>query len=182
MEGSILAVERNRGVIVLLDLGAIDCDSSKQAFGTRVAQGLRVHLPVGACRSMPPNRACCRRCLAAEFKLAGEQPLHTLVIHEQHDKIDGLAASLEAKIASTDRNECWRTPSMGRAAGNHTASMLSADDEYALPHAWHHSDALSAIQHFFRDALVRRHHDLMQHDASILQACGAVLQSGSGER
>src|SRR5208283_2801454 len=125
MEGNILAVERNRGVIVLLDLGAIHGDSSKQAFGTRVAQGLRVHLPVGASRGVPSNRTRCRRCLAAEFKLTREQSLHTLVIHEQDDEIDGLAASLEAKIAPTNRNECRRAPAVGSAAGDHTATMLS---------------------------------------------------------
>src|ERR1035437_6667099 len=32
-EGNIFAIDRNGGVIVLLDLGAIHCDSSKQAFG-----------------------------------------------------------------------------------------------------------------------------------------------------
>src|ERR1019366_4118901 len=109
-EGNIFAIDRNGGVIVLLDLGAIHCDSSKQAFGARVAQGLRGHLPVGACRLMPSNRPGCRGGFAAEFKLAREQPLHTFVIHEQHDEIDRLSASLEAKIAAADRNECRRTP------------------------------------------------------------------------
>src|SRR5271166_5341324 len=104
-KGNVLSVKRLGGIIVLLDDGAIYRDSSKQAFGARVAQGLRVHLPVRAGRCMASNWAGSRRRFAAELELTGKQLLHACVVHEQNDKINRLNASLEAKIASTDRNE-----------------------------------------------------------------------------
>src|SRR5579863_450744 len=108
------------------------------------------------------------RCFASEFKLTGEQPLHPLVIHKQHDEIDGLTPSLEAKVASTDRNECWCAPSMAGTARNHAATMFAADKKCALRHAWYHRDALGAMQHFFGNAFIRRRHDLVHDQTGCL--------------
>src|ERR1700692_3679677 len=111
---------------------------------------------------MPSNRASGCGCFAAELEFARQQPLYTFVIHEQHDEVDRLSASLEAKVATPDGDECRCTPAMGSPAGTHAAAVLSADDESTLRHVRNHGNTLGIIEHFFRNALIRCSHDFLE--------------------
>src|SRR5438067_9857875 len=57
MEGSITAVDCKRGVIILFDDGAVQCNSRKYAFRPGVGKDLGVQLPVCAGRCVAANRA-----------------------------------------------------------------------------------------------------------------------------
>jgi hypothetical protein len=60
--------------------------------------------------------------------------------------------------------------------------MLATDEESAFPHVWNHRDTLGAREHFLRDALIWRGHDLVQGRAGCLQAIFRRWLSGFGKR
>ena len=54
--------------------------------------------------------------------------------------------------------------------------MLSSDDEPALHQVRHNGDTLGVLQYLFRDAVVRRLHDLVQHFGCVIEAIDALAQ------
>jgi hypothetical protein len=43
---------------------------------------------------MTANRPCCNRSFTTQLKLAGEQVLETLVVHDQHNQVNAFYADL----------------------------------------------------------------------------------------
>src|SRR5271165_7365000 len=131
---------------------------------------------------MPSNRTSSCRGFSAKLELAGKQLLYACVIHEQHDEVDRLRACLEAKIPATNRDKRRRAPAVLTPAGDNSASMLAADDESALPHVGNHRDTPGASEHFLRNTLIGRSHNLLQCRARCLQTIFRRWPSRFGER
>src|ERR1700722_11307420 len=109
-------VEFASAVFVLLHDGAVQADAGEHAAGTRVGQYLRAHLPIRAAFGVASNGTGRYRGVGAEFKFAGEQVLHAVVVHDEHDQINRLAADLKPDTASGDGEKCRSAPSLGSAA------------------------------------------------------------------
>src|SRR5262245_57407287 len=104
---------------------------------------------------MTPDRPGRHRRIRTQRKLARQQMLHAVVVHDQHDEIHGLSANLESKAPAFDRKESRRTPSLRCAAACDSASVLRAEYKSALQHRWHHGDALCFSENFLRDSRIR---------------------------
>src|SRR5438128_5924433 len=91
---------------------------------------------------MPADRPGGYAGVGAQFELAGEQVLHSFLVHDQHDQINRLAADLQAEASALHGKKCGITPAFdGTATGDATA-ILGAEHETSLEHRWHHRHAL----------------------------------------
>ena len=54
-------------------------------------------------------------------------------------------------------------------AGGYALAVLRAKHKAALDHVGHDGNALCVLQYFFRNAFIRRGHDLVQHQRCIIQ-------------
>ena len=70
---------------------------------------------------------------------------------------------------------------VGGAAGGDAAAILRAKDKAALEHVRHNGNALGVFQNFFRNAFVRRGHDLVQHAACMIQPVVGCFATGSAQ-
>src|SRR3989338_9020439 len=108
---------------------------------------------------MTANRSCRGGAFAGNLKLAGEQVLQALIIHDQHQQIHALDTGLQASAAAANGNECWSAPTAGRAASRNSFSMLTAKDETGFKQVWNYDHALGVFQHLFRYTAIRSSHD-----------------------
>src|SRR5579863_10746734 len=102
VEGDHALIELARTVFVLFDHGPVQADAGKYAASARVGEHLRPHLPIRVAFRMPAHRPRGYRGVGTELKLAREQVLHPVVVHDEHDEIDCLAADLKTDAAARD--------------------------------------------------------------------------------
>src|SRR5207244_5604050 len=93
------------------------------ALRARVAQLLCPCLPIGVRRGMPADRPGGYAGVGAQFELAGEQVLHAILVHDQHDQINRLAADLQSEASTFDSEECRSAPPFRRTATGHAAAI-----------------------------------------------------------
>src|SRR5579864_5609253 len=122
----------------------------------------------------------CTRRFARELKLAGEQVLEALFVHNQHDQIHTFDSDLQSGAPTAHRDECRGAPTIRSAAGGYATSVLAANNEAAFDQVGHYQDALGTAQYFFRNALVRRCHDRAQNFDGRLQPCNRIFASRAG--
>src|SRR2546422_599389 len=97
--------------------------------------------------------------------------LQTLIIHNEHHEIHAFNADLKAETSASHRDESRCTPAFIRsAAGGNSSTMFGAYHETTLHQVRNHYHTLGAIQHLFRNSLVRRVHNLLQYLGGGLQA------------
>src|SRR5579862_9918485 len=149
-----MTVELTGAVFVLLDNRAVEDGSRKDAPGAGIAKNLRAQFPVSIGSSGAPYWAGGDAGITAELELARKQFAHAVLIHDQHDQIDGLAANLKAKTSALHHEKCRCTPAFGGAATGDAAAIAGANDEAAVQHAGDNRDALGRSQNLFGDALV----------------------------
>ena len=101
--------------------------------------------------------------------------LQTFVVHHQHHQVNAFRANLKTPASAADGDERGGAPARGRATAGDAAAMLTAENEAGLDQVRNHDDAFRVIQHFFRDALVGRIHNLLEHVAGILQPLDRIL-------
>src|SRR2546427_5185669 len=65
---------------------------------------------------MPADRPGGYAGVGAQFELAGEQVLHAILVHDQHDQINRLAADLQSEASTFDSEECRSAPPFRRTA------------------------------------------------------------------
>src|SRR5438552_841903 len=136
------SVELASAVFVLLNLRAAQFQAGKRTPCAGIAEHLGLQLPVRIRCSMAADRARGHTGVGTEFELAGEQILHAIVVHDQHDEIYRLPTNLQPKAATFDREECRGTPTLGRTATGHTAAVTGAQNESTLQHGGHYGNAL----------------------------------------
>src|SRR5579872_2758630 len=129
---------------------------------------------------MTSDRAGRDRSFTGKLKLAGEQMLETLVIHDQHDQIHVFDSDLQSPASAANGDECGGAPAISSTASGHTASVLATKDEATLNQVGHDENALRVAQHFFRDAFIRRGHDCVNDKYGPLQAVYRVLAGRTG--
>ena len=105
--------------------------------------------------------------------------LKALVVHNQHHQVHAFDADLQTPASSANRNERWRAPASGGAAGGDAASMFATKDEATFNQMGNYQNALRIAQHFFRNAFVRSSHDGVQNIDRRLQAFDRVFASGT---
>ena len=94
---------------------------------------------------MPADRPGGYAGVGAQFELAGEQVLHAILVHDQHDQINSLAADLQSEASTFDSEECRSAPPFRRTATGHAAAIARTHNKSTLQHGWHH-------RHTFRRA------------------------------
>ena len=124
---------------------------------------------------MPSYRAGRRGAFSAELEFAGKQVLQAFVVHHQHHQVDAFGADLKTPASAADGNKCGRAPAGGGAAAGDAAAVLTAENEAGLDQVRDYHDAFRTVQHFFRNALVGRIHDLLEHVAGILQPLDGIF-------
>ena len=85
-------------------------------------------------------------------------------------------ADLQSPASAGDGKERRSAPSVGGAAGGDASAILRAKHEAALEQVGHDGHALCVFQNFFRNALIRRRHDLVQHTAGMIQPVDRLLR------
>src|SRR5262252_5237381 len=119
---------------------------------------------------MASDRTRSRAGIPPQFELAGEQVLHAVVIHDEHDQVDRFAADLQAETASLDREESGCAPALWRPATRDTLAVASTEYETAFEQARDYRDTLRRAQHFFRHTLVRCRLDFIKDRRRALDA------------
>lgn len=185
-EGNHASVEGAGVVFVLLHYGAVQAHAGKEAAGSRVGQDLGAHGDIGHALGEASDRAGCSRCVRAYLEVAGEQGLHAVLVHHQHDQVNRLSAGLEAEAAAFNAEECGRAPAVGVAAGDHAFTQSGAEDEAALDHGRDNGNAFGRIHDLLRNAAVGRGHHVIEHLCGRLQPFDIfftiVGQANCGER
>jgi hypothetical protein len=105
--------------------------------------------------------------------------LHSPLVLDDHDQINAFDADLQSPAAAGDGKERRRAPAVCGPAGGNASAILRAKDKAALDHVRHHGHALCVLQNFFRNALIRRGHDLVQHRAGMIQPVNRCFAIGS---
>src|SRR5437899_12919445 len=83
-----------------------------------------------------------------QFELAGEQVLHAILVHDQHDQINSLAADLQSEASAFHSKECRSAPAFRGAATGHAAPITRADNKSTLQHGRHHRHTFRRAQDF----------------------------------
>src|SRR5580698_1120450 len=114
---------------------------------------------------MTANRACCRRSVAAQLKVAVDEVLHAVFVLDDHDQVNAFDADLQSPASAGDGKECWRAPAVFSAAGCDAAAIFRAEDKAALEQVGDDGYAARMLEDFLGNASVGSRHDFMQ-DAS----------------
>ncbi len=160
------------GIIVPSNRSAIQRQTCKGTLGARVSQNFCFEFPIRFGRSMSSDWSCRRRGIRSELELACQQLLHAFVILDNHDQVHALDANLQSPAAASDGKERWCAPSGQSATCRYASAILCTKYEATLNHVRYYRDALRVFQHFFRYAVIRRGHDLVEHFAGIVQPIG----------
>jgi hypothetical protein len=112
---------------------------------------------------MTANGACCDRSFPGEFKLAGEQVLETLIVHDQHDEVYAFEADLQSGATAANRDKRGGAPTFSGTARRHTPSVFATKDKATFDQVRHHQDALRLAQNLFGDPLVWSRHNRVQN-------------------
>jgi hypothetical protein len=137
-----VSVELERALAIDLDERPVQLQSRKHATRPGIAQHLCAHLPVGIRCGMAAHRPRRHTCVSTQFELAAQQAGHALVIHDQHDEVDCLAADLQPEAAAFNGEERGIAPTLAGAAAGNAAPIASAEHESAFQHGRNHGDAL----------------------------------------
>src|ERR1700733_4401670 len=129
---------------------------------------------------MTSHRACGSGCVSANLKLAGEQMLKSMIVHNQHDQVNSFHANLQAPASSSNGDKRGSAPTIRCAACRDTATVFAANHESTLHQVWDHDDTLRAAQHFFGDALIRSLDDGVEYVGRQLQTINRVLAARAG--
>src|SRR5437763_7143812 len=111
----VTAIDGAGRVVILLYDGAFERQTCEYAFGSGVGKQFRIHFPISSGGCVAAHRTRGHGPFTAKRKLAREQLLETLVIHDEHNQVNTFEADLQSYIAATNRDECWRAPAVGRA-------------------------------------------------------------------
>src|SRR6476646_4868230 len=103
---------------------------------------------------MPAHGSRCHRRISANFKLAGEEFLHTLRAAEYHDEVNGFYAKLRSPTAASHLNKCRSAPSTRRAASDYAFAFFSSEDKSAFDHVRYDGHALCVPHDVVGNALV----------------------------
>src|SRR5439155_26788609 len=118
---------------------------------------------------MPADRPGGYAGVGAQFELAGEQVLHAILVHDQHDQINRLAADLQSEASTFDSEECRSAPPFRRTATGHAAAIARTHNKSTLQHGWHHRHTFRPAQYFLWNTLIRRLLNLIQNVRRDLQ-------------
>src|SRR5581483_9900281 len=111
-----------------------------------------------------------------------KQMLQSLVIHDKHDQVHSLYTNLQTPASAANRHECRRAPAVRSAARRYASSMLTTENEAAFDQVGDDDHAFGAVQHLFRDPVIRSSHDCLEHFGGGLQAIHRVLFPRSSPR
>src|SRR5580658_2118853 len=131
-EGHHAAIEFTGAVLVLLDDRASQFESGEEATGARVGQNLGPHLPIGIGGGVASDGTGGCAGISAEFELAGEQVIHAVLVHDQHDDVGRLAADLQAETTAADNEESRRAPAFWSAATGNAFAIAAAEHESSI--------------------------------------------------
>src|SRR2546425_42958 len=101
---------------------------------------------------MPADRPGGYAGVGAQFELAGEQVLHAILVHDQHDQINRLAADLQSEASTFDSEECRSAPPFRRTATGHAAAIARTHNKSTLQHGWHPFDTDAAYRRTEKDS------------------------------
>ena len=100
--------------------------------------------------------------------------VHAILIHDQHDQIDGLASELKTPASSRNGYRRWRTPPISitvrSPARSNSFSVPTAKTYGDVHHRRNHDDAVCIGQDLGRNALVGRTHNFVEDVSRIMQA------------
>jgi hypothetical protein len=173
--GDVVAVDGFGGIVIAANCSAGQRESGKGASGTRVRQDLGFQLPIRVGRSIAPYRSSRRRGIRSVLELAGEQLQHSLVILNDHDQVHAFDADLQSPASASDSEECRRASSDGGSAGGNASPIFRAKHKAALEHVGRDGNALCVFEDFFRNTLVGRRHDLMEHCTRMVEPIGCCF-------
>lgn len=149
-----LPVELFRRVMILIQLGALDCRSNISSPGAGIAED--GGLPSARTGSFASHWACCGIHSGPYLEMAGIEGLHALVVHHHHDVAHFLPANLSAEAGAGEREWSRGTPvPTGGAAGGDPVAVPGADNETALKHFRNDGDALGIAEHSVRNSGIR---------------------------
>ena len=101
--------------------------------------------------------------------------LQALLVHHQHHEVNALDANLKSPASTANGYERGRAPPTARPTARHAAAVFAAKNESTLHQVGHHHDALSAIEYFLRNPLIRGRHDFVQNRRRVIQALRRVF-------
>src|SRR6185437_14054400 len=107
--------------------------------------------------------------------------VETVAGAEHHDDVGGLSAQLQAPTAAANLDEDRRAPAIAIAASGQAFAVGAAEAQGKTLLAGHDGDALRALEHFLRDALVGSLHHFLEDLIRALDASGIVVKIGSGK-
>ena len=131
-EGDHSSVELTGRVLVLLDHRSRETDSRKRSASPRVGQDLRSQLPVRVGGGVASHGACGYGRIGTQLEFAGKKVFQSVLVHDQHDQVNCLAADLETHTPAAGENECGSTPTGGSPAARDSAAIARGHDESRL--------------------------------------------------
>jgi len=102
-----------------------------------------------------------------QLKFARQHIVHAVLVHDEHDKINGLRSDLETEAAARNGEERRSAPALRRTATGNAPPIACPHHKTTFNHGRHYGDTLGRAQHFFGNALVRRCLDLIQDIGSV---------------
>src|SRR5437899_3515629 len=112
---------------------------------------------------MPADRPGGYADVVTEFELAGEQVLYAILVHDQHDQINSLAADLQSEASTFDSEECRSAPPLRCAATCYATAIARTHNKSTLQHGRHHRHTFRRAQDFLWNTLIRRRLNLIQN-------------------
>src|SRR5271167_2853930 len=101
--------------------------------------------------------------ISAQLELARKELIHAVLVHDQHDQVNGLSTDLEAPTSTDDFERRGSAPAVSRAARGRAFAVLGANDKATLLHRRGNGHANRGLHDLLRDSLVRRRHDFIQN-------------------
>src|SRR5207302_5619429 len=136
------AVQDTGFIVVLFDHRAIQFDTREDAASAGISQHLRLHLPVGAAFGLASDGTSRNRTFGTQLELAGQQVVHTFLVHNEHNQVDSFAAELQAPASTGDGERCGGAPAPSRPACGNATAITATNDESTLDHRRYDRHAL----------------------------------------
>src|SRR5438046_9669396 len=95
---------------------------------------------------MPADRPGVYAGVGTQFELAGEQVLNAILVHDQHDQINSLAADLQPEASTFDSEECRSAPPLRCAATCYATAIARTHNKSTLLHGQPHRHAFRRSQ------------------------------------
>src|SRR5437016_4748726 len=165
----IAAVDSTHSVVVGAHERSVQRHACEHSLSPRIAQYLGIHFPVSPGGGVASDWASSGRCVGTDLELVGKQTVHAFPVHDHEHVVDTFQADLHTPATPGDSEECRRTPSVFRAAGDDTLTAGCGNHKPSPDLMGNHRNAFGAFQHFLGYAFVGSIQYLVQNISGVLE-------------